>query len=111
MPTLPDFYNFIRVHANQDWAGDQIDFRIAHLQTGRKLAVCQPLEFIEIPEGSRVAPAFSLNRVEAQRLMDQLWDCGLRPTQGKGSVGQLEATERHLADVRMLVSNKLGVKL
>jgi hypothetical protein len=33
-------------------------------------------------------------------LMDQLWQCGLRPTEGTGSAGSLAATERHLKDMR-----------
>lgn len=39
----------------------------------------------------------------AQMLMDELWRCGLRPTEGTGSAGSLAATERHLADMRRLV--------
>lgn len=47
---------------------------------------------------------------EAQELMDMLWSCGLRPTQGKSSIGQLEAVERHLADMRAIAFNKLEIK-
>ncbi len=39
----------------------------------------------------------------AQQLMDELWRCGLRPTEGSGSAGSLAATERHLEDMRALV--------
>ncbi len=42
-------------------------------------------------------------RLRAQRLIDELWNAGLRPAGGIGSVGQLAATERHLADMRALV--------
>lgn len=38
----------------------------------------------------------------AQHLMDSLWDCGLRPTEGKGSAGALAATEAHLKDMQTL---------
>jgi hypothetical protein len=50
-------------------------------------------------------PALShvLDETAAQKLMDQLWDCGLRPTQGAGSAGALAATQKHLEDMRMLV--------
>ncbi len=49
-------------------------------------------------------PAFTLlSATEAQELMDGLWRCGVRPTEGKGSAGQLSATERHLQDMRALV--------
>lgn len=39
----------------------------------------------------------------AQRLMDDLWDAGVRPAEGAGSAGQLAATVRHLEDMRTLV--------
>jgi hypothetical protein len=38
----------------------------------------------------------------AQNLMDQLWLCGLRPTEGTGSAGSLAATQRHLGDMQKL---------
>lgn len=40
----------------------------------------------------------------AQSLMDQLWNCGLRPTEGSGSAGALAATERHLKDLQLLLA-------
>lgn len=48
-------------------------------------------------------PTFSLEEEEAQALMDALWFCGLRPSEGTGSAGSLAATERHLNDMRRLV--------
>lgn len=39
----------------------------------------------------------------AQFLMDRLWECGLRPTEGSGSAGSLAATQKHLEDMRALV--------
>ncbi len=48
-------------------------------------------------------PTMSLEQESAQQLMDQLWHCGLRPSEGSGSAGSLAATERHLEDMRKLV--------
>lgn len=39
----------------------------------------------------------------AQQLMNDLWRCGMRPTEGKGSAGQLTAVQYHLEDMRRLV--------
>lgn len=50
-----------------------------------------------------IPPVLSLDETEAQQLIDQLWDAGVRPTNGAGSVGQLAATEKHLNDMRALV--------
>jgi hypothetical protein len=49
----------------------------------------------------------SLDIKEAQTLMDDLWNCGIRPSDGTGSTGQLKATENHLKDMQRLVFNKL----
>jgi len=45
---------------------------------------------------------------KAQLLMDDLWNCGIRPTEGSGSAGSLKATEYHLEDMRKLVFHKKG---
>jgi len=49
------------------------------------------------------SPMLSLTQQSAQQLMDELWQTGLRPTEGTGSAGALAATERHLSDMRALV--------
>jgi len=58
----------------------------------------RPLEPFEAPE-----PQLALNDSEAQSLMDQLWQCGIRPTEGTGSAGAMAATQSHLSDLRRLV--------
>jgi len=47
-------------------------------------------------------PTFTLRDGDAQTLMDQLWKCGVRPSEGKGSAGQIAAVEKHLADMQKL---------
>ena len=60
--------------------------------------------------GCWTPPSLSLSEDQAQFLMDQLWNCGLRPTEGKGSAGALAAVERHLEDMRTIAFHKLGVQ-
>jgi hypothetical protein len=48
-------------------------------------------------------PSLEIDTTAAQSLMDDLWECGIRPTEGSGSAGALAATERHLADMQRLV--------
>jgi len=55
--------------------------------------------------------ALIINRTEAQGLMESLWKTGIRPRSGEGSVGQLGATERHLSDMRTLVSHYAKAEL
>ena len=54
-------------------------------------------------EGVLAAPSFTLDEITAQQLMDDLWHCGLRPTDGAGTAGAMRAVERHLEDMRTLV--------
>lgn len=70
---------------------------------GQTAALAQPLMFKVIEPGTRVEPFATLNIQSAQRLMDELWQCGLRPTEGAGSAGAMAATQRHLEDMRKLV--------
>lgn len=58
----------------------------------------------------RVEPTARLSRDDAQTLMDDLWMCGLRPTEGMGSAGSLKATERHLEDMRKIAFSKLNLR-
>ncbi len=56
-------------------------------------------------------PLLTLRDTEAQELMDSLWQCGLRPSEGSGSAGSLAATQAHLKDMRVLVAKAQGVEL
>lgn len=60
-------------------------------------------------EGSSCDPFLKLTYGEAQRLMDELWNCGLRPSEGTGSAGSLAATERHLADMKQIAFHCLKI--
>lgn len=53
--------------------------------------------------------AFILEPTQAQQLMDDLWTCGIRPTEGKGSAGCLAATENHLKDMRAIAFFQTGL--
>lgn len=52
-----------------------------------------------------------LGRENAQVLMDDLWRCGVRPTDGAGTAGSMRAVERHLEDMRALVAHYTKAKL
>lgn len=86
----------IRVY-NNPWS-DSISFL---LKDGA--AVATEIIFETPRPGIQLKPNFELSNDAAQRLMDGLWNCGLRPSEGSGSAGMLAATERHLEDFRKLV--------
>jgi hypothetical protein len=53
--------------------------------------------------GVQNQPTMNLRMEEAQQFMDELWRCGLRPTEGAGSAGAMAAVQAHLSDMRKLV--------
>lgn len=56
-------------------------------------------------------PICKMSQKNSQSLFDDLWNMGMRPSDGDASIGQLAAVQRHLSDMRKLVSNKLKVDL
>lgn len=70
---------------------------------------CVDLVFKKIPDGQVIPSSLNIGRKEAQILIDDLWQCGFRPSEGTGSAGSLRATENHLNDMRKIVFKKLNI--
>ena len=70
-----------------------------HLYTAR------PIVFEEITELFKgdSGPMLTLPQEKAQILMDDLWEAGIRPSEGSGSAGAFAAQGKHLEDMRQLV--------
>ena len=64
--------------------------------------VAAPITLVKLAPGAVAEPFCRLEIDEAQQLIDELWKCGLRPTEGTGSAGSLAATERHLKDMQTI---------
>lgn len=77
-------------------------------------AVVGPGVIHQIGDEAIIQPTLRISPDAAQGLMDSLWNCGFRPTEGSGSAGSLAATERHLKDmttIAMGLIENMGVKL
>lgn len=85
------------------WNGD-IEFQIR-----ADNAVVSDLTFSKLDVGSIVKPTGVIPRTAAQTLMDDLWNAGIRPTEGSGSAGSMRATEKHLEDMRKIAFRGLGM--
>jgi hypothetical protein len=96
--------NCLRMYGNR--IGIHID-----KQEGNNFHAVKPVEFTEEPitPFMQIPPAIEVDNDSAQQLMDQLWICGLRPSEGSGSAGSLAATQDHLSDMRLIAFNKLGL--
>lgn len=70
----------------------------------------QPLEFKLLGEAEADKPFLKMSKHNAQILMDDLWECGLRPSEGSGSAGSLKATQNHLADMKKITFHSLKMQ-
>jgi hypothetical protein len=106
---IPNHTDHLEVHADLAWQYNAIDVRLAFRQslTGH-LYVAQPLVFSAYSEGALAPPAMRLTKTDAQVLMDELYRCGVRPTEGAGSAGSYAAQTRHLEDMRAVAFGLLG---
>lgn len=57
----------------------------------------------EYEEGAMVPEFMEISEDDAQRLMDEMWNAGFRPSEGSGSAGALKAVQDHLADMQKIV--------
>lgn len=94
----------IRVQAEPWYAGLAL---LVKMQGQGHCGFGKSVQFVEVPEGEVIEPTLRFTYREAQVLMDDLWQCGLRPSEGIGSAGQLAATERHLKDMQKIVFGTL----
>ena len=67
------------------------------------------LEFEERHHGDRLTDCVLIDDSAGQALMDQLWECGLRPSEGAGSAGAMLACQAHLANLQAINGQLLGL--
>lgn len=92
----------MRIHLERPVWDDRIHFRILEkVGTDWHSAVSYKLEKHE--RGAVSQPFMFFNPEDAQELVNQLYALGIQPSKLNGSVGQLEAVNRHLEDMRTLV--------
>lgn len=88
------------------WSND-VDL-VAFVRNNHGTSVAKPLTLEQVGDMECITePTATLTNHAAQSLMDELWRCGLRPTEGSGSAGSLAATERHLDDMRSIAKGLL----
>lgn len=93
--------NFAKA-SKADWLNPNINVWLAQKKDG-KTSVVENLTLRTLEEGEIPHSPIQLDPTTAQQLMDSLWDCGLRPSEGSGSAGAMLATQNHLEDMRALV--------
>lgn len=104
----------IELMARREEWNDGISIYMRQRTVGLGDSFASPVTMKRREPGDMAQPMLSLGIQQAQQLMDELWQCGLRPSEGTGSAGSLAATERHLKDmqaVAMGLLRKDGVQL
>ena len=103
----------MQIHAVRERFGRMIELNIAVDRSDGNIDIAKPLAFETIEDGMFYAgaPAVVLSDSQAQLLMDELWNCGVRPSEGSGSAGSLAATERHLGDMQKIAFKLLGEEI
>lgn len=97
----------IQARAQRGNWGGQIEFLLRDWYGNTSLCgYAKDIIFEKKDDGTLIEPSFSMSYENAQQLMDDLWVCGLRPSEGIGSAGALAATEKHLDDMRKLVFDR-----
>lgn len=101
--TSTNIINGLRVWVEQALFADAIKLHFMDIQPNGNRYVISDVVMREI-KGNEIEPdtPIVLSVTAAQELMDRLWQCGLRPTEGSGSAGALAAVEKHLHDLQNL---------
>lgn len=89
------------IHAEREKYSGGISLSML-IEDGNKTSIVEPVTLREFPLEAVSTPFMRLNKNDAQQLMDELWQCGFRPSEGTGSAGSLAATERHLKDMQTI---------
>lgn len=97
----------IKIQARTQLWSHKIDLLISQRSGDGRLAVAQSITMTTIENDAYCEPSLSIEPTAAQMLMDELWQCGLRPSEGSGSAGSLAATEAHLKDMRAIANGLL----
>lgn len=90
------------INAQREVWSDAIAIRVG-IRNESGLAAAMPPKMETIVPGAVIEPMLRLPIHAAQRLMDELWQAGVKPSQSVGSTGQVEAIKYHLEDMRKLV--------
>lgn len=88
-----------RVHADP-W-GATLKLYLAHKSGSGETIGVPSITWTEQPIGSEYPDsALSLDKDRAQELANSLWEAGVRPSQAGHTIGQAEAMQKHIDDLR-----------
>lgn len=92
---------------NKDIRRRSFDLTLFHRARDGKESVACPLTMEAYTTDILMHPLLSLSPEEAEALITELWNAGVRPA-GVGSSGELAAVKYHLEDMRKLTALALS---
>lgn len=92
----------------EPWMGGVAIAAFGRLNNGDTKAAT--IKWETIAPNAEMRPLLMINHTHAQVLMDDLWNAGIRPTDGAGTAGAMRAAERHIADLRQIAFKALGIE-
>lgn len=91
--------------------GYRVSARIKTPNAATGYSIAMPVTMAVLMEEGLHHPDFmALSQMSAQNLMDELWSCGVRPSNGAGNNDLLAATKYHLEDMREIVKGYMEFK-
>lgn len=91
------------------WMGDETELYIFQKVDGHR-AYCSNVTLQTVEEGVSAPPSpIVIDATAAQVLMDDLWNCGVRPTEGTGSAGQSLAQQNHIKDLQTAMTRLFSI--
>jgi hypothetical protein len=105
--------NRLRFFAQRSFRINGVDLHIGVDHADGRFSLAEPAVFLAHDQAAELprSPFLTLDADGAQSLMDELYAAGVRPTAGQGSAGQLDAVQRHLADMRAIAAGRLRLEL
>ena len=94
----------IHLHRSPDFLSPSIEVRL--IDRDRHEYVEQAIVKHVENAGEMVPALFTMSHDECTQVMDQLWNLGIRPSNGAGDANAFEAVKYHLEDMRKLVFKK-----
>ncbi len=90
-------------------ADDEIELFMVRKLNGKAVEYGQPIVMAKAVAGVKAPVIAHIDKRQGQQLMDDLWQCGLRPSEGTGSAGALAAVQAHLADFKKIAFKQLKI--
>lgn len=93
------------IYAQRNFAMDSVDLYLMLYRDGYKKSYMVNAVFKELEEGVTQddSSPIHLEFEQAQLLMDQLWNVGIRPTDNRDRSEVINAKDQHIDDLRLIL--------